>query len=342
MPFRKKKDDTDDELIVRAQARLEALIDAEAVEREAELERTLALARSESAALLAQAERRLAEERRAELVERERRILTELSGRLVGAQKDAEAKLAAWAQDLERARESLGTQLSRLEARQKHLMAEAETRFTRETERLASDTEEHRAALARVRVEIDRAVKDAVESARNELETHAAERRRALHEVAERLRKRERDLTEQIEREQTEISRRLTETFAGVERRQVEQLERSLAREASRFAEAAAHEFDTAIKGAREEAARRLSRELERSVQSFTREAERVLAEQLAKVGDSGGQSFQRRLQQLSARISELEGALRERVGTSTNTESLMSNFGGQGSSTGGRTTEAQ
>ena len=213
----------------------------------------------------------------------------------------------------------------RLEQRQQQLIGEAEARFVRESERLASDTEEHRTALARVRTDIERTLKNTVETARNELELHGAERRRALHEVAERLRRRERDLAELIEREGNEAARRLTEKFADVERRQVEQLERSLSREAGRFAETAAQEFDGAIKAAREDAARRLSRELERSVQSFAREAERVLAEQVRKGGDSGSQALHSRLQQLTARVAELESALRERA--------VASNFPGEGSS---------
>lgn len=322
MPFRRTRDDKD---IGDAEARIKTLIDAEAVEREAEIQRTLTLARAESAGLLAQEERRLAEERRRELVERERRALQEFSGRLIETQREFEAKLGAWTQDLERVRESLDSQLARLEQRQQHLIAEAEARFARESDRLAADTEEHRTALTRVRTETERLLKNTVETARNELELHGTERRRALHEVAERLRRRERDLADLIEREGTEAARRLTEKFADVERRQVEQLERSLSREAGRFAEAAAQDFDGAIKAAREDAARRLSRELERSVQSFAREAERVLAEEVRKGGDSSPQALHGRLQQLTARIAELESALRERA--------VVSNFPGEGSS---------
>ena len=189
--FRKRQ--TDDQLVAEAQQRLQAIVDAEADQREAELQRTLSVARAETSALLAHEHRRLGEERRDELVRVEQRILTELSGRLIGAQKEIEGKLTAWAQDLERIREGLATQLARLEQRQRQLMSDAESRFATETERLVSDTEEHRTALTRVRQDMERQIKDAVETAANELETHAAERRRALHEVADRLRNRERD-----------------------------------------------------------------------------------------------------------------------------------------------------
>ena len=58
-----------------------------------------------------------------------------------------------------------------------------------------------------------------------------------------------------------------------------------VSREATRYAEAAAQQFETAIKASREEAARRLSRELERAVAAFAREGERVLAERVTELG---------------------------------------------------------
>ena len=220
-------------------------------------------------------------------------------------------------------REGLATQVARLEQRQKQLLADAEARFTAETERLVSDTEDHRAALARVREDIAKQIKDAIDEGTSELETHAAERRRALHEVADRLRNRERTLTEQIDRELTESTRKLTETFADVERRLVEQVERSVARETARLTEEAAVEFNSTIRGAREEAGRRLQRELDRSIETFGRQAEKLLAERLVEFGDTAGGKLERRYEgtiaALERRVAELEGALQQREEALTN-----------------------
>jgi uncharacterized protein YukE len=314
--FRKQK--TDDDLLADARRRLKEMVDAEAERREAELQHTLSVGRAETSAMLAQEHRRLADERRDELVRAEQRILTELTGRLIGAQKEIEGKLTAWAQDLERVREGLATQLARLEQRQRQLISDAEARFSAESERLLSDAEEHRTTLARLREEVKRQIKDTVDEATSELETHAAERRRALHEVGDRLRHRERALAEQIDREASDAVRKVSEAFADVERRLVEQVERSVNREATRLTEEAAVEFNSMIRSAREEAARRLARELDRSIDSFTRQAERLLAERLAAFGDTAGGKLERRyegtISALERRFAQLEDAVREQV----------------------------
>lgn len=308
-----RKRQTENEALVEAKQQLDALIEQEAADREAELQRTLAVARAETSALLTEEHRRLAEERRDELVRAEQRVLTELTGRLIAAQKEIEAKLAAWSQDMERVREGLATQVARLEQRQKQLFSDAESRFSSETERLVSDTEDHRAALARLREEMAKQIKEAIDEGVSELETHAAERRRALHEVADRLRNRERALAEQIDRELTESSRKITETFTDVERRIVETTERSVAREVARLTEAAAVEFNSTIRGTREEAGRRLQRELERAVESFSRQAEKLLAERLVEFGDTAGGKLERRYEgtiaQLERRLAQLEAS---------------------------------
>jgi predicted NBD/HSP70 family sugar kinase len=136
-------------------------------------------------------------------------------------------------------------------------------------------------------------------------------------------------LNEQIEREQAEAVRRIQDTFADVERRQVEQLKRSVDREVQRLAEAAAQQFDAAIKIAREDAARRLSRELDRAVAVFSREADSVLGERLSQVADAGVQHLEKRLRQIAAglerqrdefvealerRLGDAEAILRDRV----------------------------
>src|SRR5207244_12591628 len=61
-----------DDQLARVQGRMNSLIAREADERNAELERTLARARADSASILAEQERRMAEERRAAAAERSR------------------------------------------------------------------------------------------------------------------------------------------------------------------------------------------------------------------------------------------------------------------------------
>jgi chromosome segregation ATPase len=325
----RRKRETGDHAIAEARERLRVMIDAELKSREAELLRTISLQRADAAAQLAEEHRKLTQERRDEISRAEQRILTELSTRLVAAQKEFEGKLASWTQDLERAREGLVTQLARLEQRQRQLITEAENRFARETERLTTDADESRGSLARLRTDIEHQIKEANDSAASELETHSAERRRALHEVADRLRKRERSLAEQIERELAESVGKVSEAFGDVERRLVEQVERSVAREAARLTEEAAIEFNSAIRTTREEAARRLSRELDRAIESFSRQAERLLGERLAEIGQSGGGQIDRRLKnvisemeqrqeeffaQLERRVAQAETTLRQRM----------------------------
>ena len=298
-----------------AELRLHQLIEREAEERAQELQRTLAIARAESTSLLAQEERRLAEERRKEFVDRERRAASELSLRLVELQKRVEERLSGWAADLERAQQTLTDEIARIEQRQRQSLVEVEARIAADAERLTAESQQQHALLGRLREELERAVKDALESATSDLELAANDRRRALHEVNDRLRKRERELTEQIEREQVEAARQLEAMFADVERRQLEQLERTVRRESERLAEAAAAQFDTAIKAARDDAARRLQRELERAVDAFAREGERVLNERLAELGESGLQ-----------RVVRTWGPADRRT-------SVRSNFPGEGSS---------
>jgi hypothetical protein len=192
-------------------------------------------------------------------------------------------------------------EITRLEQRQRQLIAEAEARSAADAERLKAESEQQREGLARLRDELARMIEESVAAGNQDLETFAAERRRALHELNDRIRRRERALAEQIEREETEAMRRIHASFADVERRQIEQLERVVGRATQSYSEAAGQQFADAVRGAREEAAVRLSRELDRAVQAFAREAESVLAERLSHVGDTGAQRLEKRLSQITA-----------------------------------------
>jgi len=192
--------DATDAHLAAAQARLRALIDEEAADRAAELERTLARARADSVSLLVDEERRIADERRRAFAEREREVTASLTEALTATQAQVEQRLAGWAQDLDRAAETTRMHITDLAQRQKQLVDDVGQRLTADGDRLAAESENQRTALARIRAELDKAIEDLLESARAEVESHAAERRRALHELDERMRRRERELLERIER----------------------------------------------------------------------------------------------------------------------------------------------
>ncbi|MDX6486108.1 MAG: hypothetical protein QOF43_1261 [Gaiellaceae bacterium] len=312
-----------------AQAQLRALVDNEARERAAELERTLARARADSVSLLVEEERKIADEHRTEFATREREVAAALTEALTATQSQVEQRLAGWAQDLDRAADMTKARISELTQRQKQLLADVEVRLAADAERLATESEEQRTAVQRMRGELEKALDETLATAHAEVEAHAAERRRALHELDERLRRRERELLERIEREEVEATQRIKAGFDDVQRRQIEQMERVVERAAATYSDDAAQQFAGLVKSSREDAARRLARELERAVEVFAREAEAVLAERLAHVGDAGAQRLERRLADattalevqrderlaaLDGRMMELEADIRRRL----------------------------
>ncbi len=248
---------------------------------------------------------------------------------LVAVQRTVEQRLGDWNNDVAKLQEGLADELKRLEGKQRQLMTEIESRIGQDAEGLQSQIEEQRQVIARLRAELAAAAQNVTQQAATELEQHAAERRRALQDVAERLRKRERDLQEIVEREGNDATQRIQLAFGDIERRQVEQLQRLVTRETTRYSEAASQQFDTAIRTAREEAARRLSRELDLAVERFAREAEGVLAERLNNVSDNAAKRVEDRLSRLRAglerqrdealrsledRAHQVETSLRERL----------------------------
>lgn len=308
-----------DDRLDEAQADLLALVEQEKATRGSELELTLARARADSRSLLEEQERQLAEERRSVAEQRERDAMASLSARLVEAQAQVEQRLAAWAQDLDRAAEASKARIADLRKRQEQLLGEVEQRLLADAERLSSESEEQRSAVGRLRSDIDRTLEEALALVRSELDTHASERRRALSELESRLTRRERELTEQAQREEAEAVQRIRASFEDVARRQVEQLDRAVERAVASYAAEAAQQFAGAVKSAREDAAKRLARELDRSVSTFAREAETVLAEKLAHVGDAGAQRLERKItdvtNDLAHRQEEVVAAQEQRLG---------------------------
>jgi hypothetical protein len=288
-----------EEEIERGKAAFDEVVAREAEQRAADLERALVLARSQSLAALAEEERRIAEERRTDVAERERDATAKLAEALVVAQRNVEERVAEWTADLSRLQESLADEIARISQRQAQLTTQIEARIDADAERLQAALEEQRALAAKVRDDLGRSAQEFASAAAADLETHGVERRKALQELADRLRQRERELKEQIDREHAEAMQRVAVALGDVEHRQLEQLRRTVSREATGYAEAAAQQFDTTIRAAREEAARRLGRELDLAVERFAREAEGVLAERVEHLADAAVNRVERRLQGL-------------------------------------------
>jgi hypothetical protein len=318
-----------DEEIERAKAELAEVARTEVSRRSGELERTLSRARADSLSAYAEEERRLAETRRSALGESEQRLRHGLAEAFSKVQGQVEQRLASWHQDLDRAQRQLGTRLEEIAQRERSLIEALEARLENDGERVKVADEEQKAAVNRLREDLARTAAEVATNAEAELESHAAERRRALHQVSDRMTARERDLLRRIEREEADASRRIQSAFVDVERRQVEQLERVLDRAAARFVDAAAVQFEGTVKAAQEDAARRLQRELERSVQSFARQGESLLAERLTQLGDAGGMRLEKKLSQVAetlerqredfvgavtSRLNDLENDFRQRL----------------------------
>ena len=288
-----------------AETALRELVERETAKRADELERALARARADSSSRLAEEDRKLADARLSELNQRERRLAAELGETVALVERRVEQRLSEWAGDLDRMQQGLTTRLGELAQRQRDAVAEAQARLEADTQQLKSASEDQRAILAKLRQEFERTAEEAGTAARREVEVHESERRRALHEVSERLRQRERDLRERIAAEETEAVRRIQSGFADVERRQIDQLSRIVDRTANRLSEAAVEQFSTTVKAAREDAAKRLSRELDRAVAQFAHDAQSVLAERLAQVSDAGAARVDRKLTEIVRRIEQ-------------------------------------
>jgi hypothetical protein len=290
-----------------ARARLDAYLEHHAEERRAELERRLARERANASYALGEQERQLAEERRDAVARQTERARIELTEAVSSAQGRLETRLMAWAADLDRGQRELEAQLTKLGQRQRAALVDYDARLRADAERLAAASEEQKHALAQLRSEFERLITQFVEEGRAEVETHAAERRRALHEVGERLRNRERGLREQIDREEADSRSRVAAGLADAERRQLAQLEKALDRAASRLSEDAERRFDAQIKESRERSAERLSRELEKSIEEFVRQAEADVSDRIVELARATADRMERRLRDV-ARAAEAQG----------------------------------
>lgn len=298
--------------------RLNEAIAAHAEARARELEHTLARERAETVHLLGEQERELRERRRAELAEQLESASAALASQVTDAQMRLEARLTAWSSDLERAQQQLKARLEDVIRRQAEALASHEQRLAEHAMQL-SGLEEHQAAIVgRLRGELEQLIEESLESAKAEIEIHAAERRRALHEVGERLRARERSMREQIEREEGEVKAQLAAAIGEAERRSIEQLRRALDRAIVRLSEDAERQFDRQLREARERTAERLSRELELSMEHFMKAAESEVVNRIAEAAQASASRFERQIDDLVRAAEVQTGISNERIAALT------------------------
>jgi hypothetical protein len=260
----------------------------------------VAVSRAHADALSAYAmeERRLSDERRGELAVRERELSERLAETLAEVERRVRERLRTWEADLERAQRALDGQVSALEQHQQQRIADVQARLDAEASELGTTADHQRAAAIRLREELEHSAKDALAEALDQLSSQATDQRRAMEDIADRLRQREQALNEQIDRAESEARSRLEVAFAELERRQVEQLDRAIAREVDRLSEAGALEFEARMRALREEAASRLQHELDRTLESTFRRANVLIADQFQQVADDA-------VSRLEARIAE-------------------------------------
>jgi hypothetical protein len=292
-----------------ARGDLARFVETEIHDRTLELDRLLARERANASHQLSEQERRLAEERRGNVERQAERARVELTQAVSAVQERLEHRLMAWAADLDRGQRQLETQLTGLTQRQREAVAAYEARLAADAEHVEVASEEQRLGLLKLREALQRLGTEFLEEGRSEIEAHAAERRRALHEVGERIRHRERSLREQIEREEMEARNRLTAGLGDAEKRHLATVERSFERAATRLAEYAEKQFDGQIRESREKTAERLSRELEKGIEQFVRQAEKEISDRIAAMARQTADRLQRRITDV-ARAGEAQHEL--------------------------------
>ena len=300
-----------DEIVTSAQRAVRAAGEEEAATQSELLRVAVARAHADSLSAYSTEERRLSDERRGELAVRERDLSERLAETLAAVERRVEERLRAWEADLERAQRALAGEVSKLDQYQTQRIAEVEARIEAEAGELGTTVDQQRAAAIRLREELEQTAKEALSEAIDELQTQAADRRRAIEEIADRLRQREHALAEQVDNAENEARGRLEIAFAELERRQVEQLERASAREIDRLAEAGALEFENRMRAIREESAVRLQAELDRMSETFLRRADVLIASQFQHVADTASQRLNERIAESARRFeaSRSQGA---------------------------------
>ena len=294
--------------------RIDALLAAHAEERASELERTLSRERANASHLLGEQERRLGQVRRDLVIRQVEQARTELTEAVAHVQEQLERRLASWAADLERGQRMLEARVNELGQRQNEALNAYGARLDADSEQLAAATEEQRDVVNRLRSTFEQSAAELLEQGRMEMEAHALERRRALQELAGRLRERERALREQIDREEAEARARVVAGLSDVERHPIEQLERSLDRAATRLGDEAERRFENQIRQSREKSAERLSNELDKAMEQFARRAEKEVSDRIAQVAQATAERLERRIEQIARSAEEQHEASADRL----------------------------
>ena len=281
----------EERLIAAGEAHIEGVLAASAKERAAELDRTLARERANTAHLLSQQERKLSTERRDLIARQADRARSELATSIEQVQERLEQRLAAWAADLDRGQRNLEKRLNDLANRQNEAIKTYEARLAADSEYLRTATEEQQTALGRLRAELATVGDEVLQAGRSDLELQAEENRKALQELTLKMRDSERTVREQLDHAESDALLRIQSAFEDVEKKQRDALSRSLDRAAGRLTDEAERRFDTQIKASREKSAQRLSNELDKSMEQFARGAEKEISD---RIGDAAQQSAQR------------------------------------------------
>jgi len=302
----------------RGRTMLRSQLDNEVRSRVGELERIVARARADSSSQLAEQERAMAETRRHAIAEAEQVVRAKLAQMLAETQHDVEERIESWQRDLGRSESAISREASDLVRGLQGMVQETKARLQADGERISAESEEQRALIARLREEMSDSIEQALAANQNELDKFANERRRAIQDISERLGRREHEILEQVEREEAEVQRRIQAGVAEIERRQLEQLQRFADRTVSSVSDDHASQFDDAMRGAREEAARRLHRELERGVETFSRRAQTMLGDRMHTLGEESARKMEARmnagLEELRERANQSWAALEKRV----------------------------
>ena len=286
----------EERLVAAGQRRVDDKLAEHARLRTAELENLLARERANASHALTQQERKLAAERRDQIARQADRARAELAKSIEQVQERLEQRLTAWAADLDRGQRALETRLTDLANRQSEAIKAYEARLAADSDYLRTATEEQQTALQRLRAELQTVGQSLLEEGKADLEIHADERRRALNDIAKRLRAQEKELREHVEREEAEATARVAAGFTEVEDRQRKNLERSLDRASSRLAEDAERRFDAQIRQSREKSAQRLSNELEKAMQQFARQAEKEISDRIGDAAQVATANLERRI----------------------------------------------
>jgi hypothetical protein len=157
-------------LVVEARRAVREAVAEETASHTEEIRRVLARERAETASLLAAEERRLAEERRAGFAERERHSNEAMAAELARTERRLEERLRGFTEDLERAQRHVETQLGHLAQRSRLAIADVEARLDAEADELGSTADEQRKTVLRLREELERAARQAVTEALDQLE----------------------------------------------------------------------------------------------------------------------------------------------------------------------------